>query len=97
MEYIIKPSNKKIVLPKRGYYTKGDSGEDISLISSFLAFNFLGFESKTKVKVDDMLGDYFGNNLVVWIKYFQKINNLETDGNVGPITLNKMREYGFEG
>lgn len=97
MEYIITPTNKKILLPERGYFTKGDSGEDISIISSFLAFNFLGYEFKTKISVDDMLGDYFGNNLLVWIKEFQKNNNLEVDGNIGPITLKKMREYGLEG
>lgn len=96
MEYIIKPSSKKIQLPKRGYYTKGDSSEDIAIISSFLAFNFLGIESKIKVSIDDMLGDYFGNNLKAWVIEFQKLNNLEQDGNIGPITLNKLREYGLE-
>lgn len=95
MEYIIKPTDRRIVLPQRGYYKLGDHGEDIGIISSFLAFNFLGFESKTKVKVDDMLGDYFGNNLLVWIKEFQRVNNLVQDGNIGSITLNKLREYGL--
>lgn len=96
MEYIITPSTKKIQLPKRGYYTKGDSGDDIAIISSFLAFNFLGIESKIKVSIDDMLGGYFGNNLRAWIIEFQRLNNLEQDGNIGPITLNKLREYGLE-
>ena len=43
-----------------------------------------------------MLGDYFGNNLRSWVIEFQKLNNLEQDGNIGPITLNKLREYGLE-
>ena len=97
MEYIITPTNKKVILPERGYFCVGDKGENISIISSFLAFNFLGYEFKTKVSVDNMLGDYFGNNLLSWIKEFQKNNNLEVDGNIGPITLKKMREYGLEG
>ena len=96
MEYKIIPTNKKITLPKRGYYTKGDSGEDIEIISSFLAYNFLGYEKKLNVKIDDMLGNYFGNNLTAWIKYFQKQNELETDGSVGVKTLAKLREYGLD-
>lgn len=96
MEYIITPSKNKIVLPKRGYFTKGDSGESIGVISSFLAINFLGFENKLKVKVEDMLGDYYGNNLVAWVKEFQRINNLVQDGNIGSITLSKLREYGLD-
>ena len=95
MEYIIKATDRRIVLPSRGYYKLGDHGEDISIISSFLAFNFLGFESKLNVKVDDMLGDYFGNNLLSWIKYFQVINDLVADGNIGPKTLEVLRKYGL--
>lgn len=95
MEYIIYPTNEKIKLPSRGYFTKGDKGTSIQIISSFLAANFMGYEYKTKVKIDDMLGEYFGNNLIVWVKEFQRNNNLEVDGNIGPITLNKLREYGM--
>lgn len=95
MNYIIKPTKKTITLPKRGYYQKGDTSEDIAIISSFLAFNFVGYETKTGVKIDNMLGDYFGDNLLVWIKFFQKCNNLKIDGCIGSITLNKMKEYGL--
>lgn len=96
MEYIIKTTDKLISLPSRGYYKLGDSGEDIAIISSFLAFNFLGFETKTGIKVDNMLGYYFGKNLQIWTIQFQKINNLTQDGNIGPITLKKLREYGLK-
>ena len=95
MEYIIFPTNEKIVFPDRGYFKKGDSGNSIMIISSFLAFNFMGFEQKTKVKIDDMLGDYFGNNLEAWVKEFQRNNNLEADGCIGKITYNKLKEYGL--
>ena len=94
--YIIKPTKKKISLPKRGYFKRGDSGEDISIIASFLAFNFLGYEYKLKIKVDSMLGDVFGKNLESWIKLFQTNNGLKADGYIGSITLNKMREYGLD-
>ena len=96
MEYRIIPTNKKITLPKKGYYTKGDSGEDIEIISSFLVYNFLGYEKKLNVKIDDVLGDYFGNNLTAWVKYFQKQNGLEQDGSIGVKTLAKLREYGLD-
>lgn len=96
MNYIITPTNKKVILPKRGYYQKGDTSEDIAIISSFLAFNFVGYETKTGVKIDDMLGSYFGMNLEKWIKFFQATNNLTPDGCIGPLTLNKLREYGLK-
>ena len=62
MEYIIYPTNKRITFPARGYFKLGDKGESIAIISSFLACNFMGYETITGVKIQDMLGDYFGNN-----------------------------------
>ena len=96
MEYIIYTTNAKINLPTRGYFKKGDKGTPIMIISSFLACNFMGYESITGAKIQDMLGDYFGENLKTWIVWFQKSNGLEADGNIGPITLNKLREYGMD-
>lgn len=95
MEYIVIPSKDKIYLPARGYFKKGDSGKEIELISSFLAINFMGIENKINVKIDDMLGNYFGVNLENWVKEFQRINNLKQDGCIGSITLNTMKSYGF--
>ena len=97
MNFIIYPTNEKIKFPERGYFKKGDSGTSILLISSFLALNFLGYDIKTGAKVEDMLGDYFGNNLEKWIKEFQKENDLQIDGCIGKITYNKLKEYGFKG
>ena len=96
MEYIIVPTNKKVTLPKKGYYYKGDSGDDIMIISTFLASNFMGYEAKTGVKINDMLGDYFGDNLTAWVKEFQRNTGLEDDGGIGEITLAKLREYGMD-
>lgn len=97
MNYIFYPTNERVKFPERGYFKKGDSGTSILLISTFLAFTFLGFESKTGVSIDEMLGDYFGPKLEAWIKEFQRANNLEVDGGIGPITYNKLKEYGFKG
>lgn len=96
MNYIIKPTNSKIVLPSHNYFMKGDTGESIEIISSFLACNFMGYESKINVPIEKMLGDYFGSNLESWVKEFQRNNNLTPDGCIGPITLNKMKEYGLD-
>ena len=95
MEYLITVETEKVELPQRGYFTKGDSGDSIAIIASFLAINFMGYESLTGIKIEDMLGYYFGKNLEGWIKEFQKQNGLEADGNIGPKTLAKLREYGF--
>lgn len=96
MEYRIIPTNKKITLPQKGYYIKGDSGEDIGIIASFMVFNFLGYEKKLNVKIEDVLGDYFGDNLTKWVKEFQRENGLKVDGGIGKLTLGKLREYGLD-
>ena len=96
MEYIIKPTNEKIVFPSRGYFKVGDKGTSIEIISSFLACNFMGYENKIGVAIDKMLGDYFGANLKAWIVFFQKSNGLEPDGNIGEPDIQKLREYGLD-
>ena len=95
MEYIITPTSEKIVFPKRGYFTKGDESISVGIISSFLAANFMGYEAKLNVKISDMLGNYYGNNLIAWVKEFQRNTGLVPDGNIGSITLSKLREYGL--
>ena len=95
MNYIITKSTKKVTLPKKGYFSKGDECEDVGIIASFLAMNFLGYEYKTKVKIDDMLGNIYGKNIEAWVKQFQQNNNLKVDGCIGSITLNKLKEYGL--
>ena len=96
MEYIIYPTKERIVFPARGYFKVGDKGTSIGIISSFLACNFMGYETITGVKISDMLGNYFGNNLKEWIIWFQKSNGLEADGNIGEPDLQKLREYGLD-
>lgn len=68
-------------LPPRGYFKKGDSGKNVEKICDFLS---------TFVK-----GDYFGDYAVACTKAFQRQNGLESDGNIGPLTLAKMEEKGF--
>lgn len=96
MEYIIYKTDKQIELPSRKYFTKGDRDESIGIISTFLVTNFMGYEAKLNIKIDDVIGFYFGKNLEAWVKEFQRNNNLEADGNIGQKTLAKLREYGLK-
>ena len=68
-------------LPPRGYFKKGDTGENIEKIDEW-------FSSKVK-------GDLFGDYTEACVKTFQRQNGLEQDGCIGPITLSKMKEKGF--
>lgn len=69
-------------LPPRGYFTKGDTGENVAKIDDFFA-----------KKVN---GDTFGDYTTACTKVFQMKNDLEQDGNIGPLTLKKMEEDGFK-
>ena len=69
-------------LPPRGYFTLGDSGENVEKICEY-------FSNKVK-------GNYFGKYLKACVKVFQEENNIENDGNIGKITLSKMKEKGFK-
>lgn len=69
-------------LPARGYFTKGDSGDNVEKICNW-------FSEKVK-------GDYYGNFLQSCVVCYQKLNGLEPDGNIGKITLAKMVEQGFK-
>ena len=73
---------QKSFLPERGYFTKGDSGENVEKICSW-------FSDKVK-------GSYLGDYCDSCIRTFQKLNNLEQDGNIGALTLKKMEEQGFK-
>lgn len=74
-------SSSSSFLPSRGYFKKGDSGKNVEKICSFLS-NFVK-------------GNYFGDYAVACTKVFQKQNGLDPDGNIGPLTLKKMKEKGF--
>lgn len=69
-------------LGTKGYLQEGDHGENIEKICNFMA---------EKVK-----GNYFGPYLKSTIMEFQKQKGIESDGNIGPITLSKLKEDGFK-
>jgi len=77
-------------LGSKGYLTLGDSGENVEKICNFMYHTFPAYTSKKA------LGNYYGNYIKASITEFQKRTGLEADGNTGPITLSKLKEYGFE-
>lgn len=69
-------------LPPKGYFTKGNSGENVRKINDWYA--------------NQVKGNFYGNYTEANVKEFQRQNGLEEDGNIGAITLAKMEEQGFE-
>lgn len=69
-------------LGSKGYLIKSDSGDNIKKLCDY-------FSELVK-------GNYFGDYLEACVKIFQKSNGLTQDDNVGPITLAKLKEYGFK-
>lgn len=79
IEYNIEPTAD--FLPSRGYYQVGDSGANIELLDNFLAHQ--------------TTGEYFGTYTYYAVKAFQHAYGLEEDGNIGPITIGRMRDAGL--
>lgn len=81
----------------RNYYKRGDKGEYIRRLCDFFAENYWGYFFKNKKEAHRVLdGDLFGPYLEKWVKEFQKRIKLEPDGRIGPLTRDKLREYGFK-
>lgn len=78
-------------LPSRGYWRFGDTDARIGRMASWMRKTFPAYTPAAA------LGNYFGPNLLKAVKEFQRRCGLETDGNVGPLTLAKMQQYGFGG
>lgn len=82
-------------LPARGYFQRGDSGEKIRKINDFWYRVFPAYADGLKRNAVNVLGPIFGENTEAWTKEFQQRTNLVPDGFIGPLTLQKMEEYGF--
>lgn len=63
----------------------------VGRIAAFLRKNYPSYTPAAA------LGNYFGPNLTKAVKEFQRRTGLEQDGNVGPITMAKLKSYGFKG
>ena len=98
----IEPARSDNFLGNRGYLKYGDKGGNINKICLFFANNFYGYFGNTKESARIKLvgknndGAFFGNYLKAWVIEFQKRTDLESDGNIGPITLKMLVKYGFK-
>lgn len=81
IEYDVELTLTPGFLPSRGYYTKGDSGNNIEILDNFLS--------------SKILGNYFGVFTKYAVMAFQHEEGLEEDGCIGPITLGRMKEKGL--
>lgn len=78
-------------LPARGYWRYGDLDARVGALASFMRNTFPAYTPA------QALGNYFGPNLRGAVIQFQRRCKIEADGNVGPITYNKLKEFGFKG
>jgi hypothetical protein len=83
-------------LPARGYFKKGDKGENVKKINDFYYKTFPSYEKALKRDKEDVKGDLFGENTEAWTKEFQERTGLEPDGYIGKLTLAEMKKYGFK-
>ena len=85
-----KPSSNSF-FGSKGWFGLGDRHENIGKIAEFMRKTFPAYTS------EKALGNYYGEYICSSIKEFQKRTGLEADGNVGPKTLAKLKDYGFKG
>ena len=84
------PTPSKSFFGTKGYFSLGDTSPNIGKIASFMYKTFPTYTNKKA------LGNYYGNYLKSSITEFQKRTGLKADGCVGPITLAKLKDYGFK-
>ena len=88
---VVQVSSGSGFLPSKGYWGRYDKDERVARLASFMRNNFPAYTPKSA------LGPVYGDNLWKSIKEFQKRTGLYPDGCTGPITYNKLKEYGFKG
>lgn len=74
--------------PARGYFKKGDRGEQVKNLQRFLNWNL-----NCNLQIDGCIG----NLTLAQIKNFQKKYNLTQDGYFGPACFKKMKEVSLNG
>ena len=89
-------SKKESFLPSRGYFKKGDKGNNVKKINDFYYTVFPGYAKKLGRKAENVKGNLFGSNTLAWTKEFQRRTGLVVDGYIGPLTLAKMKQYGLK-
>lgn len=83
--------------PTDSVVKKGDTGQKVLHIQDFFRRMFPSYRLSVSVKPGRVLsvdGD-FGDQTEAWVKEFQRRTDLKQDGVVGPLTLRKLRSYGY--
>lgn len=83
------PPSPGSFFPPKGYFSLGDTSPNVGKIASFMRRCFPAYTSAKA------LGNYYGPYIKASITEFQRRTGLKPDGCVGPITLNKLKQYGF--
>jgi peptidoglycan hydrolase-like protein with peptidoglycan-binding domain len=78
-------------LPPKGYWCRYDNDNRVAQLAQFMRSTFPAYTPAAA------LGPVYGDNLWRSIKEFQRRTGLEQDGNTGPKTYAKLKEYGFKG
>ncbi|MGN1195834.1 MAG: peptidoglycan DD-metalloendopeptidase family protein [Acutalibacteraceae bacterium] len=75
--------------PARGYFKKGDVSPNVGKIAAFMRKTFPAYTS------EKALGNTYGDYIISAVTEFQKRTGLTADGYFGPLTLAKLKTYGF--
>lgn len=78
-------------LPPKGYWTTGDMDARVGELAQFMRKTFPAYTPAAA------LGNYYGKYIAGAIREFQRRTGLETDGDTGPLTYAKLKQYGFKG
>lgn len=84
------PTPSGSFFPSKGYFSEGDNSPNVGKIASFMRRVFPAYTS------EKALGNYYGKYIKASITEFQRRTGLKPDGCVGPITLAKLKQYGFK-
>lgn len=79
-------------LPKRGYFAKGDKGEEVKKLQQGLNWAMNGVITKP-LKVDGEVGP----KTISAVMFFQEVNNKTIDGEFGKVSLAKLRTLDLNG
>lgn len=84
--------------PKTPVMKKGDSGETVRQVQRFFLAVFPAYRDRVSVRrgVTMVVDGYFGDQTEAWVRVFQSSTGIGIDGMIGPVTLAKMREYGYQ-
>ena len=91
-----KEENNNSFLGEKGWLGLGDESESVGKICQFMHDTFPKYGEWLGLDNEKILGNYYGNIIKSYITEFQKRTGLESDGNVGSITLAKLKEFGFK-